>query len=225
MVLQNKVVVVSGGSRGIGRAAAEVWSEQGAVVVIVARHQPTLEATARALRAAGGEVHALAGDVSRPADAERLRSFLADMAGRVDLLFNNAAITPPEGPLHELTPEQFTETVAINLTGPWLLTRALLDLLAVVPGSQVLNVTSGYKAQPGYGVYSITKTGIDSLTQVQAVELADRGIRVNTFNPGRVRTDMAPDAARPVDVVKPLLLEIARHGADGPTGQEFRVRA
>lgn len=225
MQLRTKVAVITGGSRGIGRAAAEVWSSNGAAVVLIARGQETLEATAKALRAGGAEVHHLAGDVSDEADVERIRAFLADIAGRVDILFNNAAIAPSKMPLHQLPPAEFDRAVAINLRGPYLMTRALVDLLAVRPGSQVLNATSGLKAGVDWGAYSITKCGIDAMTQVQAKELAPLGIRVNAFDPGWVKTDMAPDGPHDVESVKPRLLELALQGEDGPTGQEILAQS
>ncbi len=223
MHLRTKIAVITGGSRGIGRAAAEVWTAHGASVVLIARGQEALEATAKALRATGAEVHHLAGDVSKPADVERIRAFLADIAGRVDILFNNAAIAPPRMALHELPPEEFDRALAINLRGPYLMTRALVDLLAIRPGSQVINTTSGLKAGVDWGAYSITKCGLDAMTKVQAKELASRGIRVNAFDPGWVKTAMAPDGPNDVESVKPRLLELASHGEDGPTGQELHA--
>jgi len=221
MQLRTKVAVITGGSRGIGRAAAEVWTAHGASVVLIARTQAELETTAKELRTNGAEVHHLTGDVSQEADVERIRAFLADIAGRVDILFNNAAIAPSKMPLHELPPDEFDRALAINLRGPYLMTRALVDLLAVRPGGQIINTTSGLKAGVDWGAYSITKCGIDAMTKVQAKELAPRGIRVNAFDPGWVKTAMAPDGPNDLESVKPRLLELATQSVDGPTGQEI----
>ncbi|NUQ01448.1 MAG: SDR family oxidoreductase [Armatimonadetes bacterium] len=169
-----------------------------------------------------GPVHALVADVSASADVERVAGFLHDLAGRVDLLLNNAGVAPPRMPLHELPPEEFERVMGINLRGPWLMTRALVPLLRVKAG-QVINVTSGLKAAPSWGVYSLSKSGVDVLTRVMAEELKPLGIRVNAFNPGWVRTAMAPDAPEAVETVVPRLLELAGSGPDGPNGEEIHV--
>lgn len=223
MALRGKVCVVTGGSSGIGLATGRALATEGATVVLLARGRERLQRAAEALRGLAGQVHALVADVSASDDVERVACFLAELSGRADLLLNNAGVAPPQVPLHELPIEEYERVMRINLRGPWLMTRALVPLLSVRAGAQVINVTSGLKANPSWGVYSLSKSGIDVLTQVMAEELKPLGIRVNAFNPGWVRTAMAPDAPHAVETVLPRLLELARSGPEGPTGEEIHA--
>lgn len=223
MSLGTKVCVITGGSSGIGLAAAEAWAGEGATVVLIARGAERLKAAAERVRAAGGEVHHLVADVSSEGDVARVADFLAAGLGRVDLLFNNAGVGHDHLPLHELPAAEFDRVLATNLRGAYLMTKALLPLLRMRPGAQVLNTTSGLKAAAGWGAYSISKSALDALTRVQAAELRPYAIRVNAFNPGWVRTALAPDAPDPVDKVVPRLLDLARQDGDGPTGEEIRA--
>lgn len=220
MGLEGSVCVVTGGSRGIGRVAAQTWAKAGATVVILARRKGPLQETASALRAAGGKVHDLVADVSVEADCERVAAFLSDLCGRVDLLFNNAGVVHPVKPVLELEPSEFDRVLSTNLRGVYLMTRALLPLLEARPGSRVLNVTSGLKAAAGYGAYSVSKSALDALTRVMAVELSPR-VTVNTFNPGWVRTDMAPDAPTAAETLAPRLLAIAEGRVEAGPGEEL----
>lgn len=221
MNLRGKVLVVTGASSGIGRAAALAWGRERATVVLVARRRELLREVGDAIVAAGGEAHPLCADVAFEPDVDRVRAFLDEVAGRVDLLFNCAGTSHPRWPLHELPVEEFDRVLATNLRGAYLMTRALVPLLSARPGSQVVNVTSPVKSTPNYGAYGVSKSALDALTRVMAQELAPLGIRVNSFNPGCVRTEMAPDAPESVDTVLPRLLELAREGEDGPTGVEI----
>ena len=223
MSLRGRVLVVTGASSGIGRAAALAWGRERATVVLVARRREALRELAEAIAQTGGEAHPLCADVAFEPDVDRVRAFLDEVAGRVDLLFNCAGTSHPRWPLHELPVDEFDRVLAVNLRGAYLMTRALVPLLAARPGSQVVNVTSGMKATPELGAYSISKSALDAMTRVMAQELAPQRIRVNTFNPGWVRTEMAPDAPEPVETVVPRLLEMAHEGVDGPTGQEIHA--
>lgn len=220
--LRAKVCVITGGSSGIGLAAARAWAAEGAAVVLLARGAGRLKQAADAIRAEGGEAHHVVADVGRAEDAERVACFVGELAGRVDVLFNNAGVLHEPKPLCELPIEVVDEVWCTNVRGILLMTRALLPLLSVRPGAQIINTTSGLKRAPRYGAYSVSKSAVDALTAVLAAELAP-DIRVNAFNPGWVRTNMAPDAPDPVERVVPRLLELARMGADGPTGQEIHA--
>jgi NAD(P)-dependent dehydrogenase (short-subunit alcohol dehydrogenase family) len=221
MSLRGQVIVVTGAGSGLGRAAAAAWAAAHATVVLVGRRREWLRAVASEILAAGGEAHALPADLTSAADIERLRAFLDDVAGRVDLLFNGAGAAHPPTPLLELADETFDAVLAINLRAVWRLTRALVPLLAVRRGSQVLNLTSGLKAAPGYGAYSISKSALDSLSQILAAELAPLGIRVNTFNPGLAPTAMAPEAPVQIESLLPSLVELAAQSESGPSGLEL----
>ncbi len=223
MSLRTKVCVVTGGSSGIGLATARAWAGEQATVVLIARGEERLRQATDDVRAAGGEIHSIVGDVSAAADVDRIAAFVGDLAGRVDILLNNAGTIHQVMPLHELPVAEFDRVWQLNLRGAFLMTRAMVPLLRVRPGAQVINVTSGLKDTAGYGAYSLSKSALDAMTRVMATELAPLGIRVNAFNPGWVRTAMAPEAPNEVATVVPRMVELARQGLVGPTGEEIQV--
>ena len=223
MSLRTKICVVTGGSSGIGLATARAWADEHATVILIARGEERLRQAVADIRSGGGEGHAVVGDITRIEDVERIAAFVGDLAGRVDLLLNNAGTNHPQMPLHEMSVAEFDRVLCLNLRGAFLMTRALVPLLRVRPGAQVINVTSGLKDAAGFGAYSISKSALDAMTRVLAAELGPLGVRVNAFDPGWVRTAMAPEAPADVETVVPRMLELARQGADGPNGQEIHA--
>ena len=182
--LQGKTAVITGGTTGIGFAAARLFVEEGARVAITGQDQARLDA-ARALL--GEDVLAVRARAEDPADAERLAGALGERFGRVDVLFANAGVTWP-GPIDAIEPEHVTNQFAINFTGPLLTVQKLLPLMR--PGSSVVFTTSIFDrlGMPGMAVYSATKAALRSLARTLAAELKDRGIRVNTVAPGPIET-------------------------------------
>lgn len=178
--LKDKVVVVTGGTSGIGRATAIGFAEQGAKVIITGRRAAPLMEVAD--RHAG--ITGLTADVSVPSDAARTISATLDAWGRVDILVNNAgagAILPLAG----ATAETIAGIFAVNVVGPSLLAAAALPYLAASKGS-IVNVSStlGQKAAAGLSHYAASKAALDHLTRCWALELAPHGVRVNAVAAG-----------------------------------------
>jgi NAD(P)-dependent dehydrogenase (short-subunit alcohol dehydrogenase family) len=190
--LTGKVALITGGSRGIGLAIARAYAAAGARVVLTARKADTLEAAVQAIRAAGGEAVALAGNVGRLETIPALAEQATAVFGGVDILVNNAATNPIYGPVEQATPEIFTKIMAVNVQGPFELAKALRPALARTGGS-VINVSSigGISPEPGLGIYSVSKAALLSLTKVLALEWGAEGIRVNAICPGLIRTDFS----------------------------------
>jgi NAD(P)-dependent dehydrogenase (short-subunit alcohol dehydrogenase family) len=182
--LQDKVVIVTGGSSGIGRAAARSFAERGAKVIITGRR-------AGPLREAMNDHPNIAGftaDVSVPAEAARTINETLDTWGRVDILVNNAgagAILP----MADATMEKIASIFSVNVTGPSLLSAAALPYLAATKGS-IVNVSStfGQKPAPGLSHYAASKAALDHLTRCWALELAPQGVRVNAVAAGPTET-------------------------------------
>jgi NAD(P)-dependent dehydrogenase (short-subunit alcohol dehydrogenase family) len=187
--LNGKVALVTGASRGIGRATAEAFAAAGARVVLASRKQADLDAAAEAIRASGGEALAVAAHTGDDAAVEALVARAVEAFGGVDVLFNNAATNPHFGPILTADMGQWDKTLDVNLKGYFRLAKACVPVMRARGGS-IINVASvaGERPQPGMGVYCVTKAGVLMLTDVLAAELAAENIRVNALVPGFVRT-------------------------------------
>ena len=192
MRLQDKIIIITGASSGIGAAAARLFAQEGACLVLGARRSNRLEALADEL---GRErIAILAGDVTDPDFAQTLVDLATTRFGGLDGAFNNAGITGDMGPLAEMSPESWDAVQDTNLRAAFLATRAQAPALIARGGGALLftgsfvGVTIGL---PGMGAYAAAKAGLLGLTQVLAVELGSHGIRVNALLPGGTRTEMA----------------------------------
>lgn len=194
-MLENKVALVTGGSRGIGEAIASAMATAGATVVIASRKQgPLEEAAQRIAEATGGRVLAKVCHVGQPEQLKELVAWCDSEVGVVDVLVNNAATNPYFGPMLGLEMPAWDKTFEVNCKGTFLLTRAVVEqqIAAGKPGS-IINLTSilGMGSSPFQGVYGMTKAALISMTQTLAVELGPHGIRVNAIAPGLVDTKFA----------------------------------
>ena len=199
--LRDKVVIVTGGSSGIGLAAARAFARAGARVVIAARGTERGEAAEAAIRADGGEAIFVRADVSVTADVTALVSRTVTAFGRLDAAFNNAADESGSlGDTAELSEEQFDRALAISLKSAWLcMKHEIRQMLAQAPqGGSIVNTSSvnGLGGVPGAGLYAAAKAGVLALTKSAAREYAPRGIRVNALVPGAFRTPMLERALR-----------------------------
>ncbi len=185
------MAVVTGASRGIGRATALALGREGASVVAVGRDAAALESLAGELREMGGGVLPVVCDVSRKAEVDRLAEAAYREYPAVHLLVNNAAEYPVT-PFLEMTEEQWDAVLDINLKGPFLVSQAFaLRMVARGAGGKIVNVSScaAVVARPGIAHYASSKAGLNQLTKVLAVELAPYGIAVNAVSPGLIGTE------------------------------------
>jgi 3-oxoacyl-[acyl-carrier protein] reductase len=196
-----RVALVTGASRGIGRAIAERLARGGAKVVVnYRRNAAAAEEVVAAVRASGGEAIAVPADVAQAADVERLIEAALAAFGRVDLLVNNAGITRDNLVLR-MTPEDWQAVLATDLTGSYLCTRAVLRGMVRQRYGRILNVSSvaGLIGNAGQANYAAAKAGLIGFTRAVAREVASRGITVNALAPGYIMTDMwdtVPETAR-----------------------------
>lgn len=193
MDLSERVALVTGGSRGIGRACCLMLAEAGArVAVNYTRAEAEALSAVEAIGKAGGEAVALRADVADPGAARGLVDEAAARWGRLDVVVNNAAVWT-EGPIETISDEALEETIAINLKGAFHVTRAAVPFLArSASGGRVIFIasTAGQRGEADHGHYAATKGALISLTKSLAPELAPRGILVNCVAPGWVDTDM-----------------------------------
>lgn len=197
--LDGRVALVTGGSRGIGRATALACAALGwRTVVGYGGNHAAAEATVAAVTAAGGRAVAVAGDVSREADVVALFDAAQEAFGGVDALVNNAGIVAPARPLTEISRERMERMIGVNLLGPLLCAREAARRLP--EGGAIVNVSSiaaRLGAPNEYVDYAATKGAVDSLTVGLAKELAPRRIRVNAVRPGTIETEIHASAGDP----------------------------
>ncbi len=189
MKLKGKVAIITGGSRGIGKATAILLSQQGASVVITSKDKITLEKTSQEIK----NSTAIAGDIRKYSDVENVINKTIEKFGRIDILINNAGIFPQVKPLHEISEEEWNEVIDINLTGQFRFTKAAIPYLMKSKGS-IVNISSdaGLKSFENFeaDAYTASKAALVLLTKAWAVEYSKYKIRVNCVCPGIVETDM-----------------------------------
>ncbi len=188
---EGKTVVVTGGSRGIGRAAAELFAEQGAKVIILASSKASSKDVLDSISASGGDARAFSVDVSSLSEVEAVGKEIFEAYGKVDILVNNAGITA-DSSLKKMTEEQFDRVIAVNLKGAFNCTKVFGLHMAQNGGGSVTNVSSVVAHYGNFGQtnYVASKTGLIGMTKTWARELGPKGVRVNAVAPGFVETDM-----------------------------------
>ena len=199
MNLKGKVVIITGGSSGIGRGAAQVFAREGARVVIAARNAERGERAAEEIGKAGGETMFVATDVSKSAEVEKLVGKTVQRYGRLDCAVNNAAAyTGAFSLTADFTEEEFDHTMAVDLKGVWLgMKFQIRQMLAQErPGGAIVNTSSvnGLGGTPMGSLYSAAKAGILGLTKSAAYEYGGKGIRVNALVAGAFDTPMLNNA-------------------------------
>ena len=191
--LRDKVAVVTGSSKGIGKAIAEAMAAAGAKVVISSRKAEPCQAVAEAINAGGGEAMALACNISEKAQLRALVDGTIERWGRIDALVCNAAVNPYFGPLAEITDEAYDKTMNTNLRSNLWLCNMVIPQMATRGGGAVILISSiaAFKGHGNLGVYALSKAADNQLARSLAVEWGRSNLRVNCIAPGLVRTDMA----------------------------------
>jgi 3-oxoacyl-[acyl-carrier protein] reductase len=192
-----RVAVVTGGSRGIGRATVEALAAAGHRVLFTYRES---EAQARelegAIRAGGGEAKALRADVADAGSAQAVVRATLEAFGRLDVLVNNAGVHVPGVKLADLRPQDWQWVLDVNVSGPFHMIQAVLPQMRSQRSGNIVtlssNVTQRFPA--GNGVYTVSKVAIDAMTRILSKEEGSSGIRVNAVAPGPIRTDMLAEA-------------------------------
>ncbi|MEH1833850.1 MAG: 3-oxoacyl-[acyl-carrier-protein] reductase [Nostoc sp.] len=203
-LLQDKVAIVTGASRGIGRAIAIELASQGAIAVVnYASSSAAAEAVVTEITDVGGEAITIQADVSKSDQVDALVNAVTEKFSRVDILVNNAGITR-DTLLLRLKPEDWQAVIDLNLTGVFLCTRAVSKIMLKQRSGRIINITSvaGQMGNPGQANYSAAKAGVIGFTKSVAKELATRGITVNAVAPGFITTDMTSDLNNSEDILK-----------------------
>jgi NAD(P)-dependent dehydrogenase (short-subunit alcohol dehydrogenase family) len=190
--LDGKVALVTGGTRGIGRAIAEAYAAAGASVCVLARKQAELDETQAKLREIGTDVTVYAGSAGDPEAIDAAIAHCIDRLGRLDILVNNAGTNPAFGPMIDTEPRAVAKILEVNLVGPLLLCQRAWSAWMEEHGGVIVNIasTGGIHPSPFIGMYNVSKAALVHLTKQLALELGPK-VRVNALAPGLVKTDMS----------------------------------
>jgi dehydrogenase/reductase SDR family protein 4 len=188
--LTDKVAIVTGASKGIGKAIAHALGEHGAKVVVSSRDQEACEAVAVELGSAGIEARGIAAHMGEPENIQQLVDHTIEEFGGVDILVNNAATNPVFGPLLHSDALVFDKIMGVNVKGPFELARRVQPSMLERGGGSVINISSVGGVSPEHllGLYSVSKAALISLTKVMAKEWGSAGIRANAICPGLIKT-------------------------------------
>jgi NAD(P)-dependent dehydrogenase (short-subunit alcohol dehydrogenase family) len=241
--LEGQVAIITGASRGIGRAIALRFARAGASVVVSSRSLDNVQAVASTITSVGGAAFPIQAHVGRPEDVAQLVQHTLDTFGRLDIAVNNAATNPHFGPLLDADEGQLDKILDTNLKGCFRVCKAVVPHMAAAGGGKIINMASiaGLRPSPGMGIYGVSKAAIIMLTQVLAQELGPSNIQVNAIAPGVIKTRFSqilwqmPQFADPIlsslpsrrfgdpEDVAGLTLFLASREADYVTGSTFLI--
>lgn len=221
MSLKDKVALVTGGGRGVGKAVALAYAHEGVKLVICARTASEIEQSAGEIRQLGTECLGLVCDVSVEDSVATLVKDLEDHFGQVDILVNNAGVMTRPVSVAELEVRKWDYTLAVNLRGTFLVTRTILPLMFRQKNGSIINVSStiGRGAYANFAAYAVSKWGVEGLTQTLAVEVKSHNIRVNSVDPGTVATKLTGYAGSRPESVTGVFVFLASDESRGITGR------
>jgi NAD(P)-dependent dehydrogenase (short-subunit alcohol dehydrogenase family) len=232
MTDRGKIALVTGGNKGIGFEVARQLAQLNHRVVIGSRNEDRGRTAADKLRSEGAEASYVVLDVSNPDSVATAIQMIDQQHGRLDVLVNNAGIAQPEGPPSEVALDVLRRTYETNVFGLVAVTQAALPLLRRADAGRIVNLSSGagslaVTSRPDWRpewnglAYNTSKSAVNAVTVAFATELRETPIKVNAVNPGYTRTDMSPDADRPVAHGAAVVVRYAALPADGPSGGFF----
>ena len=233
MKLKEKIILVTGGSKGIGKGISKVFLDEGAKVIICAKNEDELSIAENELKN-GAHISSIRADLTNTNDITLIFNFISNKYGKLDILVNNASILGVLSKIENYPEDLWKEVVEINLNAQFYITKALIPLLKNSDNGSIINLSStvGRQGRADWGAYSASKFGLEALTQILAQELKEYNIRVNSVNPGGTRTDMRAGAypnedpltlPTPLDIA-PVFVYLASDESIGDTGKEFNAR-
>ncbi|MEP1079188.1 SDR family oxidoreductase [Leptolyngbya sp. PL-A3] len=204
MILQDKVALVTGGTSGIGRAAAIAYAQQQAKVVVVGRRMDEGEETVRLIKEAGGEAIFVQADVAEEADVKAMVDKAVGIFGRLDIAFNNAGTVGENSSLIEQTEAEYDRMMNVNVKGVWLSMKYEIAQMLKQGSGSIINTASanGVVALPSVPLYTASKHAVVGLTKAAALQYAKAGIRINVVAPAAIETDMFEAATGGQDEAK-----------------------
>jgi len=233
MKLKDKNVLITGGSKGIGKGLAKIFLKEGANVIICARNQEILDQAVNELETFGN-IKGYSANIAKLDDVKSLYDFVSVEFKHLDILINNASILGIKRKIKDIPEDVWDSVIQINLNSQFYVIKAFLPLLEKSENSSIINVSSsvGRKGKADWGAYAASKFGLEGLTQVLADELKDTNIRINSVNPGGTRTQMRadaypdedPDTLPTPEEISSVFVYLASGESIGINGQQFNAR-
>jgi NAD(P)-dependent dehydrogenase (short-subunit alcohol dehydrogenase family) len=221
MKLANKVALITGGSRGIGKAVAAAFAREGAKLALCARNADELQQTIAELRRMKAKAEGWPCDVTIESSVKDFVHEAQRAFGRIDILVNNAGVMTRPAPMVELEVRKWDYTIAVNLRGPFLVTQAVLPFMLKQNSGSVINVSStiGRGAYANFVAYATSKWGLEGFTQTLAAELRSSHIRVNSVEPGYVATKLTGYHGSKPESVTDVFVYLASDESKSVTGK------
>lgn len=229
----DSVILITGGGHGIGRSTALQMSERGATVFICGRTQSALDETV-SLGKGPGRIVAFPADITQEGEVDALIEMVGKQAGRLDVLINNAGVLGPRTQVENVSLAEWKQTLDVNITGTFLVSRAAIELLRAGNNALIVNLSSsvGRQGRASWGPYAVSKHGVEGLTDVMAEELSADSISVVSLNPGGTATRMRaaaypeedPDTLPSADQVASTIVMLADQITPEHSGGRFDSR-
>ena len=232
-LLENKIALITGATKGIGRAVALAYAAEGAHVIAVGRQTSALESLDDEIKAAGGSATLVDLDLTDFDGIDRLGGAINERWGKLDILVGNAAILGPVTPMGHIKPKNWQDLLDVNVTANFRLIRSFDPLLRQADAARVIFVTSGasHSSKPFVGGYAMSKAALEVIAKTYASETQDTPIRVNLINPNHTRTEMRaaympgedPATVKEPSALAPLFLELVSEDLT-ETGKVFNYK-
>ena len=221
MKLQDKVALITGGGRGIGKAIAAAYAREGTKLALCARTASELEQAVAEIRGLKADVEGWTCDVSLEEPVKEFVAKVQKRFGRIDVLVNNAGVMTRPTPMAELEVKKWDYTIAVNLRGPFLVTQAVLPIMMKQKSGSIINVSSmvGRGAYANFIAYATSKWGLEGFTQTLAAETRSSNIRVNSVDPGYIATKLTGYSGSKPESVTEVFVYLASDEARGITGK------
>jgi NAD(P)-dependent dehydrogenase (short-subunit alcohol dehydrogenase family) len=221
MTLKDKVALITGGGRGIGKAIAMAYAREGAKLALCARTTPEVEQSCREIESLKTQGKGWTCDVSVEESVNKFVAAAVNEFGRIDILVNNAGVMTRPAAITEFDVKKWDYTIAVNLRGPFLVTRAVLPLMIKQRSGSIINVSSmiGRGAYANFVAYATSKWGLEGFTQTLAAEVRSHNIRANTVEPGVVATKLTGYSGSKPESVTDVFVYLASDEAKGVTGK------
>ena len=221
MKLKGKVALITGGGRGIGKAIALAYAQEGAQIAMCARSGPEIEQAASEIRSRNAECEGWTCDVSLEDQVNELVANVYQKFGRIDVLINNAGVMIRPTPITEVDVKKWDYTINVNLRGPFLVTKAVLPIMMKQKSGSIINVSSmiGRGAYANFAAYATSKWGLEGFTQTAAAEVRSFSIRVNSVEPGYVATKLSGYHGSKPESVTDVFVFLGSDESKGITGK------
>ena len=221
MKLKDKVALITGGGRGIGKAIAQAYAREGAKLALCARTSAELDETVKELRGMNTQAEGWTCDVSLEQPAREFVAAAQEKFGRIDILVNNAGVMARPAPMTDLDVKKWDYTIAVNLRGPFLISQAVVPIMMKQKAGSIINVSSmiGRAAYANFLAYATSKWGLEGFSQTLAAEVRSSNIRVNSVEPGYVATKLTGYSGSQPESVTDVFVFLASDESKSVTGK------